>query len=197
MSTRMEKMLWTAGVCGLFYLCFLYLQAEAYQTRSKKLVSHPLSQAAADPSVLGRIEIPELALSATILPNYDPDSLRKGVGHIPNTALPGGLGTVGLAGHRDTFFRPLRKVTHHAEIRLVVPTGTYRYQVDSTEIVTPDRVDILATGTRPELILITCFPFDYIGAAPKRFIVHAHLLSASPDSSASTIPRAPNETSLN
>jgi len=195
MSARMEKLFWIAGSCGLFYLCFAYLQARAYQTRSTQLISQPLSRSASVASVLGRIEIPELNLSATILPNYDADSLRKGVGHIPNTALPGGLGTVGLAGHRDTFFRPLRTMSPHAEIRLVLSSGAYRYIVDSTEIVTPDRVDILATGLRPELILITCFPFDYIGAAPKRFIVHAHLLSASPDSAAPTVTKAPHEVS--
>jgi sortase A len=182
MSARMEKLFWIAGSCGLLYLCFVYLQAKAYQRRSTQLISQPLSSSASVASVLGKIEIPELNLSATVLPNYDPDSLREGVGHIPNTALPGGLGTVGLAGHRDTFFRPLRTMSPHAEIRLVLSSGTYRYIVDSTEIVTPDRVDVLATGLRPELILITCFPFDYIGAAPKRFIVHAHLLSVSPDS---------------
>jgi sortase A len=196
MSARIEKLLWIAGSCGLCYLCFVYLQAKAYQTRSTQVISQPLSRSASVASVLGRVEIPELNLSATILPNYDPDSLRKGVGHIPNSALPGGLGTVGLAGHRDTFFRPLRTMSPHAEIRLVLLSGTYRYIVDSTEIVTPDRVDVLATGLRPELILITCFPFDYIGAAPKRFIVHAHLLSVSPDSAAPTITKVPHEVSL-
>ena len=194
LSPRFERLFWFAGACGLLYLGFVYLQAHAYETRSLQLAP---PHTASPPSILGRIEIPELALSAPILPAYDPDSLRNGVGHIPNTALPGGLGTVGLAGHRDTFFRPLRTLSPHAEIRLVVPGGVYRYAVDSTEIVTPDRVDILAIGLRPELILITCFPFDYIGAAPKRFIVHAHLLSASPDSAAPTTPKAPHEVSAN
>ncbi len=181
MSARMERLFLTAAACGAVYLCFVYLQAQAYQTRSTQVASHGIVPSRLASSVLGKIEIPELNLSAAILQNYDPDSLRKGVGHIPNTAMPGGLGTVGLAGHRDTFFRPLQRINPHAEIRLLVPGGIYRYSVDSTEIVTPDRVDVLATRMRPELILITCFPFDYIGAAPKRFIVHAHLLSASPD----------------
>jgi sortase A len=197
MSARIEKLCWIIGSCGLFYLCFVYFQAKAYETRSKQLSTPTLSRSAPTPPVLGRIEIPELNLSAAILPNYDPDSLRKGVGHIPNTALPGGLGTVGLAGHRDTFFRPLRTMRAHAEIRLVVPGGTYRYVVDSTEIVTPDRVDVLATGMQPELILITCFPFDYIGAAPKRFIVHAHLVSVSPDIASLVVTKALHEVSLN
>jgi sortase A len=195
MSARIEKLFWAAATCGIVYLCFVYLQAQAYQTRAAQFVSRPLSESRSAPSVIGRIEIPELKLAAAILPNFDLDSLRKGVGHIPNTAFPGGLGTVGLAGHRDTFFRPLKRISPHAEIRLLVPGGTYHYVVDSTEIVTPDRVDLLAIGMRPELILITCFPFDYVGAAPKRFIVHAHLLSASPDPVQPNIAEAPNEVS--
>ena len=132
-------------------------------------------------SVMGRIEIPALALSAPITDDFDTGSLRHGVGHIPGTAVPGGLGTVGLAGHRDTFFRPLRNIAPKMEIRLTDRTGTYHYAVDSTEIVSPDKVQVLNIAARPELTLITCFPFDFVGAAPRRFIVHAHLLSASPD----------------
>lgn len=120
--------------------------------------------------------------------DYDPTSLREGVGHIRGTALPGGLGTVGIAGHRDTFFRPLRKIMPRMQIRLIDKTGIYSYSVDSTEIVTPNRVNVLNIGSRPELTLITCFPFDYIGAAPNRFIVHAHLLSVSPEPLVSSSP---------
>jgi sortase A len=189
----MERLFWISAACGALYLGFVYLQAKAYQTRATKLASHAITNSRSASSIMGKIEIPEFNLSAAILQNYDPDSLRKGVGHIPNTAMPGGLGTVGLAGHRDTFFRPLRKIGPHTEIRLLVPGGIYHYSVDSTEIVTPDRVDLLATGMRPELILITCFPFDYVGAAPKRFIVHAHLLSASPDPVPSSNSEKPHE----
>jgi sortase A len=93
----------------------------------------------------------------------------------------GGLGTVGLGGHRDSFFRPLRRIAAKMEVLLIDKTGIYHYVVDSTEIVSPDKVEVLNIAARPELTLITCFPFDYVGAAPERFIVHAHLLSASPD----------------
>ncbi len=124
--------------------------------------------------MIGRIEIPAFALSAPITSDYDGNSLRVGVGHIPGTAVPGGLGTVGLAGHRDSFFRPLRRITPKMEVRLVDKSGIYHYVVDSTEIVSPDKVEVLDIVARPELTLITCFPFDYMGAAPRRFIVHAH-----------------------
>lgn len=196
MLARIERLFWTLGLAGLAYVLFLYCNAEAYQRRpiAAGAALHPSFLTA--PSIIGRLEIPNLSLSVPILSSYDPDSLRKGVGHIPGTALPGGLGTVALAGHRDTFFRPLRKLSKlnaHMEIHLVDGTGTYRYGIDSTEIVTPDKIDVLAMGTRPELVLITCFPFDYIGAAPKRFIVHAHLLSASPDSPKHRVAEEPHE----
>lgn len=131
--------------------------------------------------VIGRLDIPQISLSVPVMADYDPNSLLRGVGHIQGTAMPGGLGTMGLAGHRDTYFRPLRRIAPRMEIRVADETGMYHYEVDSTEVVTPEQVEVLEIRSRPELTLVTCFPFDYIGAAPKRFIVHAHLLSASPD----------------
>jgi sortase A len=182
LSTRLERVLWTIGLASLGCSLFIALQAQHYRAHAAD-ISNPATESKPDVSdkVIGKLEIPALRLSAAVLADYDPDSLLKGIGHIRGTAQPGGLGTVGLAGHRDTFFRPLRRISPHMDIRLTDRTGTYHYSVDSTEIVTPDRVDVLAITTRPELALITCFPFDYIGAAPRRFIVHAHLLSASPD----------------
>jgi sortase A len=131
--------------------------------------------------VLGRLEIPRIGISVPILSDYEASSLLKGVGHVPGTAMPGGLGTIGLAGHRDTYFRPLRNIQTNMDIRVVNADGVYHYSVDSTEVVTPENVEVLDIRNRPELTLITCYPFYYVGAAPKRFIVHAHLVSALPD----------------
>jgi sortase A len=132
-------------------------------------------------TVMGRLEIPSLGLSVPVLSDYETSSLLKGIGHIPGTAMPGGLGTLGLAGHRDTYFRPLRNIKKNMDIRVVGADGTYHYLVDSTEIVKPENVQVLDIVNRPELTLITCYPFYYVGSAPLRFIVHAHLLSALPD----------------
>ena len=132
---------------------------------------------------LGELSIPKISLAVPILPDYDSDSLLKGIGHVKGTALPGGLGNMGLAGHRDTYFRPLRNITAGMDIRVTDLNGTYHYSVDSTEVVTPEQVSVLDIGQRPELTLITCYPFNYVGAAPKRFIVHAHLISVEADSS--------------
>lgn len=177
-----ERLLWVTGLLCVGYCLLLGIEARAYRKFVEQIDRRqPTAKAYAVDDVMGRIEIPALALSAPITADFDVNSLRRGVGHIPGTAVPGGLGTVGLAGHRDSFFRPLRRVSPKMEIRLVDRTGTYHYIVDSTEIVTPDKVRVLDIVARPELTLITCFPFDYLGAAPRRFIVHAHLLSASPD----------------
>ena len=145
------------------------------------LVPNDPSAEAGASVVIARLEIPQLALSVPVMADFDPNSLLRGVGHIQGTAMPGGLGTMGLAGHRDTYFRPLRRIAPKMDIRVADRTGTYHYQVDSTEVVMPEQVEVLEIRSRPELTLITCYPFDYVGAAPKRFIVHAHLLSASPD----------------
>jgi sortase A len=183
-----ERLLWTAGALCLGYCLVVGVQVRGSQKTAEGIGRPQLAagevtcgDVCAASGVIGRIEIPALALSAPITSDYDVNSLRMGVGHIPGTAVPGGLGTVGLAGHRDSFFRPLRRIAPKMEIRLVDKSGTYHYMVDSTEIVSPDRVEVLDIVARPALTLITCFPFDYVGAAPRRFIVHAHLLSASPD----------------
>ncbi len=130
---------------------------------------------------MGRISIPSLGLSVPVLVDDEDNSLRRGIGHIPGTALPGGLGTVGLAGHRDTFFRPLQKITPAMQIELSRGNELFRYSVDSTEIVHPENVRVLDTQDTPGLVLVTCYPFHYIGAAPLRFVVHAHLLSLTPE----------------
>lgn len=131
--------------------------------------------------VIGRVEIPALKLSVPITDGVDTDSLLKGVGHIDGTALPGGLGTVGLAGHRDTYLRPLERVAVGMDIRLAVRTGIYHYHIDRWEIVSPEKVEVLSIRSQPELALITCYPFHFIGPAPRRFVVHAHLVSAAAD----------------
>lgn len=128
-------------------------------------------------AVMGRLAIKQVGLSVAVLQSYDPGTLKKGVGHVPGTAVPGGLGNMVLAGHRDTYFRPLRNVRAGMEIEVVTAEGRFAYSIDSMEVVTPDKVEIMDVGSRPEMTLITCYPFEFVGAAPKRFIVHAHLLS--------------------
>jgi sortase A len=124
-------------------------------------------------SVIGRLQIPRLNLSVMVREGADEGTLRQAVGHIPGTALPGKLGNVGLAGHRDTFFRSLRNIRADDEIQVETTHGSYRYLVKSTKIVTPRDVSVLEASGGDTLTLVTCYPFYYVGSAPKRFIVHA------------------------
>ena len=92
---------------------------------------------------------------------------------MPSTALPGDPGNVVLAGHRDTFFRRLKDVRPGDRVTLTTPEGVFNYDIDSTAVVAPDRMEVLAPSASSSLTLITCYPFNYVGPAPDRFIVRA------------------------
>jgi sortase A len=129
--------------------------------------------------VVGRLAIPRLGLSAIVRDGDSDATLRVALGHIPSTAFPGQTGNVGIAGHRDTLFRQLRRVRKHDVIWLETPSGKFAYEVQSLQIVKPADVGVLQPGRAPELTLVTCYPFGYIGAAPDRFIVHASQISGA------------------
>jgi sortase A len=99
--------------------------------------------------------------------------LRRAVGHIAGTALPGQTGNIGIAAHRDTFFRPLRNIRRDDVITLTTLGGEYHYRVVSTKIVDPNDVAVLNSDGKEILTLVTCYPFYFIGSAPNRFIVRA------------------------
>jgi sortase A len=128
-------------------------------------------------SVIGRLSVPRLRFSAMVREGVDPRTLRVAVGHIPLTALPGQAGNVGLAGHRDTFFRGLKDLRLRDEIRFSTPRGNFKYQVESLTVVDPDNVAVLAPTRENVLTMVTCYPFSYIGSAPKRFVVRAKQVS--------------------
>ena len=123
--------------------------------------------------MIGRMDIPRLGLSAIVMEGTSTVILRRAVGHISGTALPGQPGNVGISGHRDTFFRPLRKIEPNDIITLTTIGGEYRYRVLSTRVVGPDDVAVLDPGENETLTLVTCFPFYFVGPAPDRFIVRA------------------------
>jgi sortase A len=102
-------------------------------------------------------------------------TLLLGVGHIEGTALPGEAGNIGIAGHRDTYFRVLKDIHRNDEILLQTVTGIARYEVDWIQITTPGDGGIVLPTSKSALTLVTCYPFHYIGAAPERFVVHAHM----------------------
>ena len=124
---------------------------------------------------IGRIAIPRLGVSAIIKAGVDARTLQLAVGHIPGTAFPGEEGNIGLAAHRDTFFRRLRDIETDDRIRLTTPDGVLDYRVERTHVVEPSDVWVLDPTGHPTLTLVTCYPFSYVGSAPQRFIVRAQL----------------------
>lgn len=144
-------------------------EAPAADAQALKLAPQPV----VIDGLIGRIEIPRLGLSAIIMEGTDKTTLRHAVGHIAGTALPGQAGNVGIAGHRDTFFRPLRNIQPSDTITLTTLLGEYRYRVVSTRVVDPYDVAVLDPSSNEVLTLVTCYPFYFVGSAPSRFIVRA------------------------
>ena len=130
---------------------------------------------------MGTISVSQIHLTAPVIEGVSDSDLRRGVGHVPGSAQSGGLGNMVLAAHRDTIFRSLRLIQKGMDIQVAGPDGIFHYQVDSLQVVAPDRLDVLEIASRPEVTLITCYPFNFIGSAPMRFIVKAHLVSPVPD----------------
>jgi len=124
-------------------------------------------------SWIGRIAIPRLNVRAVVREGVSQSTLGIAAGHIPGTAFPGQAGNVGIAGHRDTLFRGLASIRDKDLIQVETLNGNFWYEVTSTEIVNPDNVGVLKPGEHPELTLVTCYPFYYVGPAPERFIVKA------------------------
>ena len=159
---------------------------------SKPAPQAPVKRRHETNELVGRLEIPRLRVAAIVREGVDQGTLAKAVGHIPSTAWPGEPGNSALAGHRDTFFRALRNIKKNDKIVVSTLDGDYQYQVQSTKIVMPSDVGVLKpTGGGNELTLVTCYPFYYVGSAPKRFIVHATQIASTPPrpQSASSISR--------
>ncbi len=122
---------------------------------------------------IGRMEVPRLGVSVFVMEGTSRTTLRRAVGHIAGTALPGKPGNVGISGHRDTFFRPLRNMRPNDVITFTTLLGEYSYRVVSTKIVDPSDVEVLDQSAGQILTLVTCYPFYFVGPAPNRFIVRA------------------------
>jgi sortase A len=121
------------------------------------------------------LAIGKVGIRVPVFDGTDDLVLNRGVGWISGTARPGDAGNIGLAGHRDGFFRGLKDITGGDVITLTTPQEQADYVVDEIEIVTPDRVDVLAPRGKASITLVTCYPFYFVGDAPQRFIVHASL----------------------
>jgi len=141
----------------------------------KRIRAYQASLAANVAPPLGVLEISALQLRVPILEGTDELTLDRAVGHIAGTASFGGDGNIGIAGHRDGFFRGLKDIRVGQTIDVYTQRGRSRYVVDEIQIVSPDDVSVLAPRAEPSLTLVTCYPFYFVGSAPSRYIVHATL----------------------
>ena len=125
-------------------------------------------------SLVGMLDVPRLQLSTPVIEGDDTATLKRAVGHLPDTPMPWAAGNSAIAGHRDGLFRPLKDVKIGDEIRFRTTRDEYRFRVTKTTIVKPDDLSVLEPQSdAATLTLITCYPFYYVGSAPKRFVVHA------------------------
>ncbi len=171
------------GVICLAWFAIATARRSTFQRQQGAALEHALAEPSAVIDVpasrvphrglVGRLEIPRVHLSAVVVEGDDDATLEKAVGHLPDTAMPWEGGNSALAGHRDTFFRPLQHVQAGDEIRLTSPRGTLVYRVEDTRVVNPDDIGVVAPTPRPVLTLVTCYPFYYVGSAPKRYVVRA------------------------
>ncbi len=182
-----------AGLLAVGYVASVYAESFIHQADESRNFERALAQSPSlapkavaelsetDPaikprigSMIGKIWIPRLGITAIVDEGITRKTLAVSVGHIPSTALPGQSGNVGIAGHRDTFFRSLRKVQRDDLITFTTLRGDYRYRVVSIKVVGPNDVAVLESDGGSEILtLVTCYPFYYVGSAPDRFIVRA------------------------
>lgn len=177
------SVLLAGGLAALIWCSVSLVRMHLYQVRETAVLSREIlmrpterltSSKPEEGALLGSISIPRIGVYSVIAEGTDNRTLALSVGHISGTALPGAEGNIALAGHRDTLFRGLRKLRNGDDIVLTTPSGTTLYEVASMHVVSPDEVSVLRNAGRPQLTLVTCYPFDYIGPAPKRLIVRAY-----------------------
>ncbi len=168
------------GILILGYCVTVFLEARYFEAKAARdftaALEHKTAAPAAPPangSVIGQLQVPRLELSVMVVEGVSDGDLKLAAGHIPGTALPGQPGNVGIAAHRDTFFRPLRNIRRNDAILLSTLQGAYSYRVVSTAVVRPEDTQVLNPIGHDRLTLVTCYPFNYVGSAPKRFIVWA------------------------
>ena len=189
-----QRVLFVVAVSMLGYCAFVLVDGWMFQNRERRHLEQllherqeegrgtPQKESRSSPKkspqgipddLIGRIEIPRLGISVMVIEGTSDTTLRHAAGHIAGTSLPGQPGNVGISGHRDTFFRPLRNIRRNDIITLTTALGAYRYRVVSTKIVNPHDVTVLDSSANEVLTLVTCYPFYFIGLAPNRFIVRA------------------------
>jgi sortase A len=180
-----QRFLWAVGFAVLGFCGMAWLNARLEQNRGNRELDRLLKKnyATVQPrygGLVGKVEIPRLHLSDVVFEGTDDPILNIGVGHLQGSALPGQKGNVVLAGHRDSFFRALRNIHEGDEVEVTTRFGTRWYTVQSTQIVSPADIAVLEPTPAPTLTLVTCYPFYFVGHAPKRFIVRGTEIHTAP-----------------
>ena len=189
----MSRALIALGLACLIFYSVVTVHAWRYQRAAKSRVEQMISierpprgprmtcrtlrNRSKTGEIIGRVDIPRLKLSAAVAEGDDDKTLGKAVGHLPDTPLPWHRrGNVALAAHRDGLFRSLEGIRLNDDVRVVTSRGEFHYRVTKTHIVDPDDVWVIAPTDTPTITLITCYPFSFVGNAPRRFIVQAELV---------------------
>jgi sortase A len=165
------------GCLGMY--AYEIVEARRFQTEQTAAFDRDAKTPSSPPAVrrgglVGMLDVPRLQLSTPVIEGDDDRTLKRAVGHLPDTPMPWDAGNSAMAGHRDGLFRPLKGVKIGDEIRFRTTREEFRYRVTKTAIVMPDDLSVLAPQSdAATLTLITCYPFYYVGTAPKRFVVHA------------------------
>jgi sortase A len=186
MATRVRwlaRLLIVVGATALAWAAFQVVSAAWYQRqiedaleslrRMPAIEGRPTPDTLSVGEPIGTLEITRVGLTGVVVEGDEDAVLDRAIGHLPDTPLPWHEGNSALAAHRDTLFRPLRSVRLGDVLRLKTPHGDFDYQVRETLIVKPQDVWVLDPTPVTTLTLISCWPFDYIGNAPERFIVRA------------------------
>jgi sortase A len=145
----------------------------------KRIFEYHLSLTKSFDEPLALLRIPKVHIEVAVFNGTDDLNLNRGVGRIIGTARPGEQGNIGIAGHRDGFFRRLKDVKVGDVVDLVTPKDKWRYVIEQIQIVSPQDVSVLADRGVPSLTLVTCYPYYFIGDAPKRCIFQCSLKEVS------------------
>ena len=199
---KSKLLLLLLGIGGIGYYAYNLANQYLNQSYENWVFEQQISQPAPasrktelrEGDLMGRISIPRLGLSAIVRQGVEPSTLSIAVGHVPSTSLPGQVGNFAIAAHRDTLFRRLKDIRKEDAVIFESAAGTYTYKVKATKIVRPSDVAVLGpdgggliqtsdreaeSGQSARLLtMITCYPFYYLGSAPKRFIVEGELVPA-------------------
>jgi len=188
-----SKILFLVGAVSIAGAMYTYASAHAFQSRelarfhAYRDAPAPVGKAAPAPrrsyaegDAIGELRIERLKMDAVVAEGDSNAVLRRAVGHLSDTPMPGESGNVVLAAHRDTFFRPLKSIRAGDVIEIVTEDQIWRYRVDWSRVVSPSDTSVLGDAGGDSLTLVTCYPFEYVGRAPTRFVVRAVAIAPVP-----------------